>query len=37
MPGGAALTGDDVTGNHVFAAERLDPKALASRIASVPR
>jgi hypothetical protein len=29
MPGGAALTRDDVAGNHVLASERLDPEPLA--------
>src|SRR5215211_2910788 len=29
MPGGAALTRDNVAGNHVFAAVRLDPEPLA--------
>ena len=29
VPGGAALTRDDVAGNHVFAAIRLDAKAFA--------
>src|SRR5262249_15805046 len=37
MPGGAALTRDDVAGNHMLAAERLDPKALALGITSVSR
>jgi hypothetical protein len=37
MPGGAALARDNVTGNHVLAAERLDAKALALGIASVSR
>src|SRR6266702_1817219 len=37
MPGGAALTRDDVAGNHVLAAIRRDAKALACRITSVPR
>src|SRR3954451_3844269 len=37
MPGGAALTRDDVTGNHVLAAVGLDAKALTGRITSVPR
>src|SRR4051794_40079350 len=37
MPGGAALTRDDVTGNHMLAAVRLDAKALTGRITSVPR
>src|SRR5205085_5344173 len=37
MPGGAALTRDDVAGNHVLAAERLDPEPLARRITSVSR
>src|ERR1041385_5763342 len=32
MPGGAALTRDDVTGNHVLTAVRLDSKPLAGRI-----
>ena len=29
MPGGAALTRDDVAGNHALAAKGLDAKALA--------
>jgi hypothetical protein len=29
VPGGAALTRNDVTGDHALAAERLDAKALA--------
>src|SRR3954451_24668243 len=37
MPGGAALTRDDVTGNHVLAAVRLDPEPLARRITTVSR
>src|SRR6185437_1038610 len=37
MPSGAALTGDNVTGNHVFATERLDAKTLAGRISTVTR
>src|SRR4051812_10779085 len=37
MPGGAALTRNDVAGNHDFPAERLDPKALALGIATVAR
>ena len=37
MPGGAALTRNDVTGDHALAAERLDAKALALGIASVSR
>src|ERR1700735_4410051 len=37
MPGGAALTGDDVAGNDRFAAIGLDPEALAGRISTVTR
>src|SRR3954467_5417235 len=37
VPGGAALTRDNVAGNHVLAAERLDPEPLARRITSVSR
>src|SRR6516165_6252029 len=37
MPGGAALTGNDVTGNDMLAAEDLDAKALALGITSVSR
>src|SRR5262245_50495351 len=37
MPGGAALTRDNVAGNDVLAAERLDPEPLARRITSVTR
>ena len=37
VPGGAALPRNDVAGNHVFAAKRLDAKALACRITSVAR
>src|SRR6266702_398486 len=37
MPGGAALTRDNVAGNHVLAAIRLDAKALACRVTSVTR
>ena len=37
MPGGAALTRNDVAGNHDFPAERLDAEALALGIASVAR
>src|SRR6187402_1465041 len=37
MPGGAALTRDDVAGDHVLAAIRLDSEALACRITSVSR
>src|SRR5882724_3743054 len=32
MPGGAALTRDDIAGNDVLAAERLDSEPLARRI-----
>src|SRR5207247_7074562 len=35
MPGRAALPRNDVAGNHVLAAKRLDAKALACRITSV--
>src|SRR5258707_15030832 len=37
VPGGAALTRDDVAGNHVFAAVGLDSEPLARRITPVPR
>jgi hypothetical protein len=37
MPGCAALTRDDVAGNHVFAAKDLDPKAFALGITSIAR
>src|SRR5882724_583869 len=37
VPGGAALTRDDVAGNHVFAAIGLDAQALARRIPAVTR
>ena len=37
MPGGAALTRDDVAGNHMFAAIGLDSEALAGRISTVAR
>src|SRR3982074_453301 len=37
MPGGAALTRDDVAGNHVLAAIGLDSKPLARRITTVTR
>src|SRR5882724_8567469 len=37
MPGGAALTRDDVAGNHVLAAIGLDPEPLARRITTVTR
>src|SRR6266436_469716 len=37
MPGGAALTRNDVAGNHVLAAVGLDPEPLARRITSVTR
>src|SRR5882757_4312279 len=37
VPGGAALTRNDVTGDHAFATERLDAKALALGITSVTR
>src|SRR6202040_629941 len=37
MPGGAALTCDDVAGNHVLAAIGLDSEPLARRITTVTR
>src|SRR5579871_983096 len=37
VPGGAALTRDDVARNHMFAAKGLDAKALALGITSVTR
>src|SRR6202049_2466319 len=37
MPGGAALTRDDVAGNHVLAAIGLDPEPLARRITPASR
>src|ERR1700716_2906478 len=37
MPRGAALTRDDVAGDHVFAAIHLDSEALACRITPVSR
>ena len=37
MPGGAALTRNDVAGNHMLAAIGLDAKALARRITAVTR
>src|SRR4051794_37111306 len=37
MPGGAALTRNDVTGNNVLAAVGLDPEPLARRITTVTR
>jgi hypothetical protein len=37
MPGGAALTRNDVAGNDDFPAERLDTEALALGIATVAR
>src|SRR3984893_18282896 len=37
MPGGAALTRDDVAGDHVLAAIHLDSEALACRITPVSR
>ncbi len=37
MPGGAALARDDVAGNDVLAAERLDAEALARGITAVAR
>src|SRR4030088_156170 len=37
MPGGAALTRDNVAGNHVLAAIGLDSEALACGISSVTR
>src|SRR5205809_768560 len=37
MPGGAALTRNDVAGNHMLAAVGLDPEPLARRITSVTR
>src|ERR1700684_230300 len=37
MPGGAALTRNDVAGNHALAAKRLDPEPLARRITTVTR
>src|SRR5665213_479349 len=37
MPGGAALTGNDVARDHVLAAEGLDPEPLARRIPTVSR
>src|SRR5207253_1488803 len=37
MPGGAALTCNDVAGNHMLAAVGLDPEPLARRITSVTR
>src|SRR5271165_1982046 len=37
MPGGAALTRNDVAGNHALAAIGLDSKALARRITPVSR
>src|ERR1700716_502739 len=37
MPGGAALTRNDVAGNHMLAAIGLDPEPLARRITSVTR
>src|ERR1700687_3210098 len=37
MPGGAALTRNDVAGNHMLAAVHLDPEPLARRITSVTR
>src|ERR1700727_442821 len=37
MPGGAALTRDDVARDHVLAAISLDSKALACRITTVTR
>ena len=37
MPSRAALTRNDVARNHMLAAERLDTKALASRVAPVAR
>jgi hypothetical protein len=37
MPGRAALTRNDVSGNHMLAAKNLDPKALALGITSVAR
>src|SRR5664279_6459653 len=37
VPGGAALTRNDVAGNHVLAAIGLDPEPLARRITPVSR
>jgi len=37
MPGRAALTRNDVAGNHMLATKGLDTKALTLGIASVPR
>ena len=37
MPRGAALTRDDVAGNHMLATKGFDAKALALGITSVPR
>src|ERR1700758_2345350 len=37
VPGGAALTRDDVAGNHMLATKHLDAKALALGITSVSR
>src|SRR5262249_52049972 len=37
VPFGAALTRDDVAGQHLFAAENFQPEALSSRIAAVAR
>ena len=37
MPGGAALTRDNVAGNHALAAIGLDPEALARSITPVSR
>src|SRR5215472_18415552 len=37
MPFGAALARNDVPGQHLFAAENLQPEALSSRIAAVTR
>jgi hypothetical protein len=37
VPGGAALTRNDVAGNYMLATIGLDPKALAFRITSVAR
>ena len=37
VPFGAALASDDVTGQHLFAAENLQPEALSRGIAAVAR
>jgi hypothetical protein len=36
MPGGAALTRDNVAGDALLVAEHLDAQALARRVAAVP-